>query len=136
MKVRMHSVGLPMLAAVALLAVGACQSGSAPNRAGTMAFVPPNQTFAQGLGITGGPISSEQAKQIAAAAAGGTALTVEQEDEDGVQVFGVKVQTATGNKDVKVRISDGAVTKIESDDDAAETPGGEAETPGGEPDAD
>jgi hypothetical protein len=51
-------------------------------------------------------------------------------------LFGVKVQTATGNKDVKVRISDGAVTKIESDDDAAETPGGEAETPGGEPDAD
>jgi uncharacterized membrane protein YkoI len=92
-------------------------------------FDPPNQTFAQGLGITGGPISSDQAKQIAAAAAGGTASTVEQEGEDGVQVFGVKVQTAAGNKDVKVRISDGAVTKIESDDDDAENPGGEAESP-------
>ncbi len=43
------------------VALGACGNGSAPNRAGTMAFIPPNQTFAQGLGITGGPISSEQA---------------------------------------------------------------------------
>jgi hypothetical protein len=125
----MRSRIFPALVAAVSLALGACQSDSAPNRAGAVVFDPPNQTFAQGLGITGGPVSSDQAKQIAAAAAGGTALTVEQEDEDGVQVFGVKVQTATGNKDVKVRISDGAVTKIEPDDDGAETPGGGAESP-------
>ena len=107
----------PVLVAFSLV-FAACQSDSAPNSAGTIDFVPPNQTFAEGLGITGGPISSEQAKQIAAAAAGGTAVTVEREDEDGVQVFGVEVQTAAGIKDVKVRISDGAVMKIESDDDA------------------
>jgi peptidase YpeB-like protein len=115
------------IAAVSL-ALGACQSDSAAGTAGTMVYDPPSQAFAQGLGITGGPVSSDQAKLIAAAAAGGTALGVEQEDEDGVRVFGVKVQTAAGNKDVKVRISDGAVTKIEPDD-GAETPGGEAESP-------
>jgi uncharacterized membrane protein YkoI len=119
----------PALAAAVSLALGACQSNSAPNRAGALVFDPPSQTFAQGLGITAGPVSSDQAKQIAAAAVGGTALTVEQEDEDGVQVFGIKVQTAAGHRDVKVRISDGAVTKIEPDDDAAENPGGEAESP-------
>jgi uncharacterized membrane protein YkoI len=90
-------------------------------------YNPPSQTFAQGLGITGGPVSSDQAKQIAAAAAGGTALTVEQEDEDGVQVFGVHVHTAAGNKDVKVRISDGAVTQIDPDD-GDEGPDGGAES--------
>lgn len=121
----MRSRIFPAVVAAVSLALGACQSGSAPNRAGTVAFNPPNQTFAQGLGITGGPVSSDQAKQIAAAAAGGTALSVEQEDEDGVQVFGVKVQTAAGNQDVKVRISDGAVTKIEPDD-GVEGPDGEA----------
>jgi uncharacterized membrane protein YkoI len=114
-----------VLASVSL-ALGACQSQSAPNRTGSAVFNPPNQTFAQGVGITGGPVSSDQAKQIAAAAAGGTALSVEQEDEDGVQVFGVKVQTAAGNQDVKVRISDGGVTRIEPDDNA-EGAGGEAQ---------
>lgn len=85
----MRSRIFPAVVASILLALGACQSGSAPDGAGMVVFNPPNQTFAEGLGITGGPVSSDQAKQIAAAAAGGTALSVEQEDEDGVQVFGI-----------------------------------------------
>jgi uncharacterized membrane protein YkoI len=114
--------------AASSLTVGACQSGTsatAPNRAASQVFSPPNTSFAQGAGITAGPITADQAKQIAAAAVpGGTATSVEQEDDDGVQVFGVKVQAASGNKDVKVRISDGAVTRI--DPDAPDTAGGEA----------
>jgi uncharacterized membrane protein YkoI len=118
----------------AVLALGlvlyACQNGSTPSAAsgtGGHVFRPPSTTFAGDLGITG-PVTSDQAKAIAAAAAGGTALTVEQEDEDGTQVFGVIVQTTSGNKDVKVRISDGAVTKIDADDgteSGSEAPGTE-----------
>jgi uncharacterized membrane protein YkoI len=93
----------------------------------TATIHPPDTSFAQGLGITGGPITSDQARSIAEAATSGVASKVEQEDEDGVQVFGVAVQAPTGSLDVKVRISDGAVTKIESDGGDAEG-GGEAES--------
>ena len=62
-----------------------------------------------------GPVTADQAKEIAAKAAGGTALSAEQEDEDGTQVFGVRVQVGSAFKDVKVRVSDGAVLKIEDD---------------------
>ena len=123
----MRSRTIPALVAALSLAAGACKNDSSPTPAATVFFNPPTLEFAQGLGITAGPITSDQAKQIAAAVAGGTALTVEQEDQDGVQVFGVKVQATGGNKDVKVRISDGAVTQIDPDD-AAEGPGGEAES--------
>ena len=76
-------------------------------------FLPPNTAFAKSLGITQGPVTADQARLIAAAAAGGIALQWETEDEDGTRVFGVLVQTAATAKDVKVRITDGAVTKIE-----------------------
>ncbi len=118
------SRNIPLVLAAASLTLGACQSGTSPALAGAQVFTPPSKTFAQGAGITAGPISADQAKQIAAAAVpGGTATSVEQEDDDGVQVFGVKVQAAGGNKDVKVRISDGAVTRI--DPDTPDTAGGE-----------
>ena len=81
----------------------------------TVVYQPPNASFAQAQGISQGPITADQAKSIAAAAAGGTAVSVETEDEDGTPVFGVIVQVGQTRKDVKVRISDGAVTKIEDD---------------------
>jgi hypothetical protein len=119
----------PLVLAAAWLTLGACSSASSPTRAGSQVFTPPSTSFAQGAGITAGPITADQAKQIAAAAVpGGTATTVEQEDDDGVQVFGVKVQAAGGNKDVKVRISDGAVTRI--DPDTPDTAGGESSKEG------
>jgi hypothetical protein len=125
----MQSRFIPMLLAAASFFLGACHSGTAPTSAASQIFNPPNSSFAQGAGVTAGPITADQAKQIAAAAVpGGTATTVEQEDDDGVQVFGVKVQAASGNKDVKVRISDGAVTRI--DPDAPDGAGGEG-TPEG-----
>ena len=115
----------PLVLAAAWLTLGACNSASSPTRAGSQVFTPPSTSFAQGAGITAGPVTADQAKQIAVAAVpGGTATSVEQEDDDGVQVFGVKVQAAGGNKDVKVRISDGAVTRI--DPDTPDTAGGES----------
>jgi uncharacterized membrane protein YkoI len=54
---------------------------------------------------------------IAAAAAGGTALSVDQEREGGVLLFEVKVETPSGRKEVEVRASDGGVVEIEPDDD-------------------
>ena len=54
---------------------------------------------------------------IAAAATGGTALSVGQENEGGELLYEVKVQTDTGRKEVEVRASDGGVVEIEADDD-------------------
>jgi hypothetical protein len=96
----------------------------------TTVFNPPDDSFARGVGIAAGPVTAEQAKSIAAAAAGGVALSVEQEDEDGTQVFGVLVKAGETQKDVKVRISDGAVTRIESDgpeDGGGDEGGGDGE---------
>jgi uncharacterized membrane protein YkoI len=123
---------IPLVLAAASLTLGACQggSGTSPTPAGSQVFTPPSNTFAQSAGITSGPVTADQAKQIAAAAVpGGTATSVEQEDDDGVQVFGVKVQEAGGNKDVKVRISDGAVTRI--DPDTPDVPGAGENSPEG-----
>ena len=114
-----------------LLIVGAALAGCGGKGTGSnitpqnslIVFHPPNVSFAHGLGIMQGPVTEEQARAIAAAAAGGTAGRVEQEDEDGTQVFGVEVQTAGGMKDVKVRISDGAVMQIDDDDDAEDGDG-------------
>lgn len=109
-------VVLAMAAVAAMVLIVGCSKSNAPTAAqngSTVTFTPPNTSFARAAGITSGPITAEQAKTIAAAAAGGTAVSAEQEDENGVQVFGVIVQVGTTQKDVKVRISDGAVLKIE-----------------------
>jgi hypothetical protein len=91
-------------------------------------FNPAQTSFANSLGITQGPITEAQAREIAVlAAGGGTALMSEREDQDGTEVFGVQVQSPAGEKDVKVRISDGAVTQIEEGgpETGGESPGGE-----------
>ena len=54
---------------------------------------------------------------IAAEAAGGTAVSVNQETEGGELLFQVKVQTSSGRKEVEVRASDGGVVEIEPDSD-------------------
>lgn len=112
-----------MLSFVAVAALVSCSNGAAPGSSGaTLRFNPPNSSFATTLGITG-PVTAAQAQQIAALAAEGTAGPVEREDQDGTKVFGVLVTaTPTGDKDVKVRISDGAVTQI--DDGGPDVPGG------------
>lgn len=104
------------LALIGSVAVAGCGRHSTGPDAGRhiRTFSPPERSFATRVGVTGGPITDDQARQIAVeAAGGGTALSVEREDMDGTEVFGVQVQTASDVKDVKIQISDGAVTQIE-----------------------
>ena len=103
---------LGYLLAAGLLA--GCGGSSGPG--GGVRYEPPNTEFAAGLGVTP-PVTQEQAMAIAAAAAGGTALSVAQEREGGVLLFEVKVTTPSGRKEVEVRQSDGGVVEIEPDDD-------------------
>ncbi len=106
----------PILAALfaTSLALTACNSTAGPNQ-GAIRFQPPSTEFVERLGITG-PVNAEQAKAIAAEAAGGTAISVTTELEDGVNLFEVKVDTSSGRMEVEVRESDGAVVEIEPDD--------------------
>jgi uncharacterized membrane protein YkoI len=98
---------------IGTLVLAGCKSGSGP---GTR-YDPPNTEFAAGLGITPPPpVTPEQAKQIAAEAAGGTALSVDQESEGGQLLYEVLVETPTGRMEVEVQASDGGVVEIESDD--------------------
>ena len=77
---------------------------------------PSNVSGAAYTGVTP-PVTSDEARAIAEAAAGGTALGVDQETEDGELLYEVEVQTASGRMEVEVRASDGGVVEIESEDD-------------------
>lgn len=55
-------------------------------------------------------VGSDQAKQTAEKAAGGTATAVELEDEDGVSVYNVQV----GDKELKIDAGNGNVLKTEA----------------------
>lgn len=112
---------LLLLVVAASLAVGLLGCGksgealpSSPTHE-TKAFNPPDVSFARTVGVTTGPVTAQQAKAVAAAAAGSVAIAVEQEDEEGTQIFGGLVKAGEIQKEVKVRISDGAVTRTESD---------------------
>ncbi len=90
-----------------------CGSSSGPGQ--PTRYEPPNTEFAAGLGMTP-PVTQEQAMSIAAAAAGGTALSVAQERDGGILLFEVQVDTPSGRKEVEVRASDGGVVEIEAGD--------------------
>ncbi len=108
---------IPAVLFVTTLALPGCQSNSSPGQAGSTRFDPPSTEFASGLGITAPPpVTRDQAMAIAAAAAGGTALSAGEETEGGELLYEVKVQTSSGRKEVEVRASDGAVVEIEPDD--------------------
>ena len=98
------------------LVLAGCGDGAGPDSTDVIRFDPPNTQFAAALGITP-PVTSDQAMAIAAAATNGTAISVEQETEDGELLFEVKVQAPTGRLEVEVRASDGGVVEIEPDDD-------------------
>jgi uncharacterized membrane protein YkoI len=105
----------PTLFAVTLLAA-ACGGNSGPG-SGDIEYNPPTTEFAGALGIvTPPPVTAEQAKAIAAEAAGGTALSVSQETEGGELLYEVQVDTPNGRKEVEVRASNGAVAEIEAAD--------------------
>lgn len=106
-----------MLAGLTLavgLVLPACQGNS--GQSGSIKYNPPNTEFAARLNVAP-PVTSEQAKAIAAEAAGGTALSVTQETDGGVLFFEVQVDTPSGKKEVEVRASDGGVVEIEAADD-------------------
>ena len=84
---RSNTAGYATLLAATLLLAGCDNAGPG---AGDVRYDPPNTEFAAGLGITP-PVTSDQAKSIAEAAAGGTALGVDQETEDGELLFEVQV---------------------------------------------
>jgi hypothetical protein len=93
-----------------------CDGGTGPSS--DQRFDPPNTEFAASLGIEAPPpVTAEQAMQIAAEAAGGTALSVDQESEGGQLLYEVQVRTSSGNKEVEVQASDGGVAEIEAADD-------------------
>lgn len=71
-------------------------------------------------------ITADQAKQVAQTKLGGTATSVELEDENGTVLYNVII----GNQEVKVNAADGSIVKIEaadaeneSDDNAQMTTG-------------
>ena len=102
-----------LISALCLGIIGAGCNSSGP----TTRFDPPSTEFAGELGITTPPpVTQEQAMAIGAAAAGGTAVGVGQENEGGQLFYDVQVETASGNKEVEVRASDGAVVEIEGAD--------------------
>jgi hypothetical protein len=108
-----------MMAALAILlvSVGGCFNPASPEMRTTW-----DAATATGLGITAGPITAEQAKQIAAIHAGGTAISADAGDVDGTAVYIVKVQAGNSENgvtttEVKVRVSDGAVMTMEAVDD-------------------
>lgn len=114
MKYRM----IPAFAFATTLVLSGCSggSGSGPGP-GDVRYDPPNTEFAAGLGIDPPPpVTPDQAMAIAAAAVGGTALSVDQETEGGELLYEVQVETTSGNKEVEVRASDGGVVEIESSD--------------------
>lgn len=98
----------------AALTLSSCD-GTGP-AAADIRYNPPNTSFAADLGLTP-PVTAEQAKAIAEAATGGTALDVDQEIEDGELLFEVQVETTDGRLEVEVRASDGGVVEIEREDD-------------------
>ncbi|HET6360754.1 MAG TPA: PepSY domain-containing protein [Gemmatimonadota bacterium] len=75
-----------------------------------------NTEYAARLNITP-PIDQVDAMAIAAEAVGGTAVSVESEEEDGELIFEVQVDTPGGRMEVEVRASDGGVAEIEPADD-------------------
>ncbi len=104
---------IPLGLLLAALALPACQGSSGP----ATRFDPPSTEFAAALGITPPPpVTREQAMAIAEEAAGGTALSVDQETEGGELLYEVQVETPSGRMEVEVRASDGGVVEIEPAD--------------------
>lgn len=74
-------------------------------------------------------ITEEQAKQIALdSVKGGTFIAIELEDEDGVIVYGVEIQSGKNVNDVKVAANTGTVLKSDQDNDKKEENGIEKES--------
>ena len=107
------SVGpVPPAALLAALAATGCGS-TGPGKT----YDPPTTEFATRLGIEAPPpVTPDEAKAIAAEAAGGTATSIGQESEAGELLYEVQVRTPDGDMEVEVRASNGSVAEIEPAD--------------------
>jgi Peptidase propeptide and YPEB domain len=104
---------VPAAALLAALALPACGGGTGPGAS----YDPPTTEFATTLGIeTPPPVTEEEAKAIAAEAAGGTATSVSSETENGQLIYEVQVRTPDGDMEVEVFASNGGVAEIEPAD--------------------
>ena len=98
---------------IAALASPACGGGTGPGAS----YDPPSTEFAATLGIeTPPPVTEDEAKAIAAEAAGGTATSVSTETENGELIYEVQVRTPDGDMEVEVFASNGGVAEIEPAD--------------------
>ena len=105
---------LSPIAAVLLTALALPGCGSSGPGSG---YDPPTTKFADQLGIeTPPPVTADEAKAIAAEAVGGTAISVDQETENGELLYEVLVRTQSGDKEVEVFASNGSVAEIEDAD--------------------
>jgi hypothetical protein len=120
------------LAALCLAGFPACDDGSGPATSSELQPDPagasaassePNFSFARELGLAPGQVTAQDARAIAELATGGTALSIEQEDEDAWATFDVTVHVGKTVKEVEVRISDGAVLEIEDESEDADDSG-------------
>jgi uncharacterized membrane protein YkoI len=103
----------PAVVLAVALALPACGGGTAHGAS----YDPPTTQFAGKLGIeTPPPVTEEEAKAIAAEAAGGTAISVDQETENGELLYEVQVRTPDGDMEVEVFASNGGVAEIEPAD--------------------
>jgi uncharacterized membrane protein YkoI len=113
----MHVPRIPAVLVVSALALPGCQDSSGTGQSGGTRYDPPNTQFATELGISPPPpVTPDQAMAIAAQAAGGSAVSVGQESENGELLYEVQVQTSSGRMEVEVRASDGGVVEIEPGD--------------------
>lgn len=103
----------PAAVLLAALALPACGGGTGPGAS----YDPPSTNFATKLGIeTPPPVTEDEAKAIAAEAAGGTATSVTTETENGELIYEVQVRTPNGDMEVEVFASNGGVAEIEPAD--------------------
>lgn len=109
----MKPTTVPAAVLLAALALPGCGGGTGPGAS----YDPPTTEFAGKLGIeTPPPVTEEEAKAIAAEAAGGTAISVDQETENGELLYEVQVRTPDGDMEVEVFASNGGVAEIEPAD--------------------
>jgi uncharacterized membrane protein YkoI len=102
----------PAAALLAAILTG-CGGGTGPGAS----YDPPTTEFAAKLGIEAPPpVTEDEAKAIAAEAAGGTATSVSSETEDGQLIYEVQVRTPDGDMEVEVFASNGGVAEIEPAD--------------------
>ena len=94
--------------------------GCGDESSGDMSLVGPDGGPAAPSAGLAGPITVEQAKQIALAAVPGGGVGTEAETEDGRDFIEIEIRTADGVRSVEMDAATGEVVEIENEDDEDE----------------